>query len=240
MKASVCIATYNKAPALDRTLRSIGERPNDYEVIVVDDGSTDDTPRVCRKHGVRYKFRENPGYGNPAAARNVAYRMALGDVIIAQSDDVIHATPNTVNRLADMLRPGEFLIATVENVDANGRRYADPMGKGWGDQLPVYTSPQRPRPLFFLGALWRTDLYAVGGNDEDFTEPGFEDSWFADCLMNGLGLKPRYLDGIVGHHQAHPHTTDWEGIRRSQALYRRKTRNARRSGKWVSSGGIWK
>ena len=241
MKASICLSTYNKARYLERVLASIFSQkpPFKFEVIVVDDGSIGDTREVCEDYPVCYHYLERPGYGNPAIPRNTAYRRARGEVVICQSDDVVHGREDTIERLVTDLERGRFLIATVVNTDWQGRVYCDPNGKGWGDGLQVYTNPRARRPLFFLGSLWRDDLYAVGGNDEDFTGPGREDCWFADCLIKGRGLKPEYSSSIIGHHLHHAHTQDWKGVEDSKRVYRRKLADAQRTGVWCSSGGPW-
>lgn len=223
MKCSICIATYNKPEALQKTLESIASQQPSFhwEVIVVDDGSPErDTYNVCNRFGiVRYmRVDREPGYRNPAVARNIAYREAKGEVIICQSDDVIHHSPDAIESLVSTLRPGTFVLATVINVDADGIAYRDLEGRGYGDQLMIYVSPKRRRPLFFLGALYRRDLYLVGGNDEEFVDPSGEDQWFALCLTKGLKLKPYYSSEIIGHHQCHTHCTDYTAIARSQKL----------------------
>lgn len=237
MKCSICLSTYNKANALARTLESIFAQtpPFEWEVIVADDGSTDHTRDVCRDYPVEYRHLNRPGYRNPAPARNVAYRAARGEVVICQSDDVMHVALNTIERLVDDLRTGRFLIATVRNVGEDGMPTANLAGKGWGDKLLEYTSPRVQRPLFFLGSLYRRDLYAVGGNDEEFTGPGYEDDWFAACLINGRGLWAEYLVDVYGKHQQHPHTEQYDEIAKSRALFDRKVIAAQ----WCSSGGPW-
>lgn len=243
MKASICIATYNKPNELRNTLHSIFTQnpPFSYEVIVVDDGgSTKQTEQVCKGFPVDYIRLENPGYGNPAKARNVAYRRAKGEVIITQSDDVIHHTGNTIEELVNRLKPGTFVLATVVNVDKNGNPYSDKEGKGFGDYLETYVSPRRRRPLFFLGSLYKSDLYAVGGNDEDFVKPAGEDVWFSNCLVYGLGLTPIFLDSVVGRHQAHTHG-DPKIAQISVRLREEKFRKAKKGlVPFCSSGGPWK
>lgn len=241
MKASICLSTYNKAGYLEKTLASIFSQnpPFEFEVIVTDDGSTDGTMGVCYDFPVQYHHLARPGYCNPAGARNVAYRAARGEIIIAQSDDVIHRTSDCIERLVAELRRRRFLIGTVTNVDRQGKPYSDPEGKGWGDRVKVYTSPKVRRPLFFLGSLWREDLYAIGGEDGEFTKPGYDDDWFAACLVRGRGLIPEYSRFVVGHHQHHPHTEQWDAIEESGKLYKRKVAEAAKSGVWCSSGGPW-
>jgi len=74
---SVVIATYNRCAYLGATLDSIlAQNFHDYEVIVVDDGSTDDTRRLIASYGPRisYYYQDNAG---PSAARNLGVRQAI-------------------------------------------------------------------------------------------------------------------------------------------------------------------
>ena len=237
MKCSICLSTYDRPKHLRQVLESIFRQrpPFDFEVCVADDCSPTREPTdVCARFPVKYqRIEREPGYRNPARGRNVAYRLATGDVIIAQSDDVIHVTENCIERLVSNLKPaGEFLIATVVNVGEDLKPSSFP--------IPVFTGLACQRPFFFLGSLWRRDLYAIGGNDPDFVHPGFDDNWFADCLMEGLHLKPRYMDDILGYHIDHPRPDDLHVVAEyARAVYLGKKKDAQRSKVWCSKGGPW-
>ena len=84
---SVVIATYNRADLLPETVDSVlNQRFQNFELIVVDDGSTDDTREVLRRYQprVRYLYQENRG---PSAARNLGVRHAKGAWIAIQDSD---------------------------------------------------------------------------------------------------------------------------------------------------------
>ena len=90
---SVVVATYNRAKLLRETIDSIlHQRFQDYELIVVDDGSTDDTRAMLAGFGsrIRYFYQENRG---PSAARNAGVRHAVGRWISIQDSDDLCA-PN--------------------------------------------------------------------------------------------------------------------------------------------------
>ena len=219
---SIVLATYNKSWALPQVLDSILPQLTDEgELIIVDDGSTDETEDICQTLSVRYT-RLNDAVGrarNPSVARNVGYRMAAGEIIISQSDDVVHVG-KTLAPLVNDLKEGQFCIASVQNY-------------GEGTFSRQRTGPDLKRPYFFLGSLWRKDLYAVGGNDEDFEDAGGEDDWFADCLIQGLRLQPVYSREIIGHHLIHA-STFGSKIPSAKILKRKRA-----SKHFVSSGGSW-
>ncbi len=236
MKVSICMSTFNRPLLLDKTLASIFSQsvPFDMEVIVVDDGSpTGDVWKVLEDYPVvKCRIDREPSYRNPSVARNAAYRAARGEVIIAQSDDVIH-TSGAIASLVTLLQPGTFLIASVYNVDSHFHGVDSP--------LYLFTGPGNQRPFFFLGSVYRKDVYAVGGNSEDFVAPSYDDEWFALCLTRGLGLRPVYSDSIIGYHQHHVHLgNDAELVRPSKELYESKVRDVESGiSKWEALGGPW-
>jgi predicted O-methyltransferase YrrM len=229
--ASLCIATYNKAAILDRVLLSIlNQNPVKLgvEVIIVDDFSTDATSVVCKNYiDFRYhRIRRPDGYRNPGVARNVAAKMARGDILVLQSDDVIHY-PGSLRLLLDV-PPGTMQFAKVINQYPNGELHQ------------IYTGPTCMAPFFFLGSLRREDFYAVGGNDDHFGEAGYDDAFLAKCLMNGRGLTPVFRTDSVGFHQDHVKPDISGPYRRMGLIYDDKLRAAT-SGDipWHASGGPW-
>lgn len=88
---SVVIPTYNRAHVLNRAIRSVlGQTYQHFEIIVVDDGSTDNTEQVVKAIAddrVRY-IRHETNKGTAAAARNTGIRQACGEFIgFVDSDD---------------------------------------------------------------------------------------------------------------------------------------------------------
>jgi glycosyltransferase involved in cell wall biosynthesis len=86
---SVVIATYNRANFLRETIESVlNQSFKDFELIVVDDGSTDETRQIIKTYGstVQAFYQNNRG---PSAARNLGVRHARGSwIAIQDSDDV--------------------------------------------------------------------------------------------------------------------------------------------------------
>ena len=82
MKYSLIIPAYNAeatiAACIESALRqSISKE--DYEVIVVDDGSLDKTPKIAKNYAVKLIMQKNQG---PAVARNRAAQEARGDILV--------------------------------------------------------------------------------------------------------------------------------------------------------------
>lgn len=93
-KVSVIIPTYNRARYVSEAIDSVlAQTFSDYEIIVVDDGSTDNTRDVIhayemQKVNIRYVTQANSG---PGAARNNGLRTAEGDwIAFLDSDDIWH------------------------------------------------------------------------------------------------------------------------------------------------------
>ena len=88
-KVSVIIPTYNRAHLVGRAIRSVlNQTYQDFEIIVVDDGSTDNTEEVVKSFNdprIRYiRHEENKG---AAAARNTGIKAAKGKFIAFQDSD---------------------------------------------------------------------------------------------------------------------------------------------------------
>jgi len=236
---SIVISTYNKAPLLDLALQSIRQQspPFEYEVIVVDDGSRDDTRSICKKHQVKYTYLNRPYYTNPAVARNVGLKLASGDVIIQQCE-VIHDTYDAIEKLTLRAQPYVLDFAAVYNATI------DDAGEPTPKVNPItrvragtcYSGPHNTRPLFFLGAVMREDIFAVGGHDESFTMPGYEDNWLADCLIQGRKCTYRNWGDILGFHLDHPRP-QWSelGQLEMKSLYEAKLAEKQ----FISASGPW-
>jgi glycosyltransferase involved in cell wall biosynthesis len=107
---SVVIPTYNRAAALGRTLAALGQQTDapPFEVVVVDDGSEDETPEVLASAAAAAPYRLlalRQANQKPAAARNRGTRAAAGRVVLYLGDDTIPA-PGLVAAHALHHRPG--------------------------------------------------------------------------------------------------------------------------------------
>lgn len=173
---SVIIPVHNGASHMEECLRALSTGGERFEIIVIDDGSTDESPRVARRHsGV--KLWQTQSRRGPAAARNYGARQARGEVLLFIDADV-RVRPDTVERVAAHFRSNPELAALFGSYDdapASQRfvsRYKN---------LFHHFTHQRARPqaeTFWAGCggVRREVFLRLGGFDEKrYREPSIED-----------------------------------------------------------------
>jgi len=137
---SICaiIPTFNRANMIQESINSILAQTRPVrEIIIVDDGSTDDTASVVTRYGDRviYIRKEN---GGRASALNVALQRCKSDyVLICDDDDIVAA--DGVEHLAAALdsdATADFAYGTYQHFrdNASGRTYGPPVGWDYDDE----------------------------------------------------------------------------------------------------------
>lgn len=193
---SVVIPTYNRADSLQRLLQSISSSTppaGGLEVIVVDDGSRDETAAVVRAAGATYLRQANAG---PAAARELGWRSSAGSRIVFVDDDCV-VEPDSLRLLAAALDDTEGVGATIVPID-RASLVADFLHvEGVFNHRVV---DGRVRWLVTAAVAYRRDaLESIGGFDRRFPRATGEDvDLTLRLLENGgkLGVAPM---AIVRH-----------------------------------------
>lgn len=94
MKLSIIVPVYNTEKYIHRCVESlINQSVKDYEIILVDDGSPDNCPKICDEYAEKYANIKviHKTNGGLSSARNAGLRAADGDfVAFADSDDFVH------------------------------------------------------------------------------------------------------------------------------------------------------
>lgn len=163
LQFSVVIPTFNRKAALRRCLESLSRQtlsPLDFEVIVVDDGSTDGTAATLE--GLRFPFHYTYFFqpnGGPSSARNLGISRAQG-VIVAFTEDDVEVRPDWLqNALACF---DEGTVGLLE-----GRTVYSHSGKDIRRFEGTSVHSFVPCNLF----IRRDILSKVGGYDPDFYDP---------------------------------------------------------------------
>jgi glycosyltransferase, family 2 len=130
MTFSVIIPAYNREKELPRCIESVLKQTcRDFEIIIVDNGSTDNTKKVAQAYMiksdmVRYFWQENTG--SPAGSRNTGIKYAVGKwIAFLDSDDYWYNTKlEEVRQKIDIL-PDEYIaVSHYEDKEVDGKNIA--------------------------------------------------------------------------------------------------------------------
>jgi glycosyltransferase involved in cell wall biosynthesis len=121
---SVIIPNYNYGRFLREAIDSaLGQTHPPHEVIVIDDGSTDESREILESYGMRIRvhYQQNEGVG---AARNKGAEMATGEVLAFLDADDLWAPAKIEKQLADLeSKPNVGLVhCGLQYIDENGRQ----------------------------------------------------------------------------------------------------------------------
>lgn len=213
---SVVTPTRDKRPLLERTLAALRAQrlPPDtpWEIVVVDDGSTDGTGAwlagLDAGAGPPLRVVTPPANVGRARARNLGAAAARGHWLLFLDDDIV-APPGLLAAHLDLLRrhPGDgvigFAVTAPELVDGPHLRYLDTRGVA---KLPAGPAPAR----YFVtqnASVPRAAFAEIGGFDEGFGAYGFEDMEIAFRLEDQAGVRFHCLPEPVPVH-VHHHTLE--------------------------------
>jgi cellulose synthase/poly-beta-1,6-N-acetylglucosamine synthase-like glycosyltransferase len=172
-RVSVVVPTYRRPDLLRRCLAALLAQdlpPADYEVIVADDGASPGTRRVVEElatpAGPRLRYLAVNGRHGPAAARNLGWRAAAGEIIAFTDDDTI---PDR-----DWLSKG--LESFADDVAGVWGRIVMPLPPSPTDYERNESGLEKAEAVTANCFYRRAALEAVGGFDERFTTAWREDS----------------------------------------------------------------
>lgn len=118
-RVSIIIPVYNAGAYLERSLKSICEQSfSNLEIILVDDGSTDDSPGLCDEWALKdYRIRVyHQKNGGVSVARNMGLTLASGEyVMFVDADDWI--APDTVQTLYELLQEHQADVSTCQYIE---------------------------------------------------------------------------------------------------------------------------
>jgi GT2 family glycosyltransferase len=197
-RVSVVICVYNGAATLADCLEGATalDYP-DYEVIVVDDGSTDDTPRIANEFDVRLIRTENGGLSR---ARNIGIEAATGE-IIAFTDADARPDADWLTYLALGLRSGEFVAVGGPNIAPPGDGLvAECVANAPGGPVYVLSTDQEAEHVPGCNMAFRASaLREIGGFDPRFRTAGddVDVCWRIQERGWRIGFSP---SAVVWHH----------------------------------------
>ena len=145
---SVIIPAYNAEHFIGETLQSVlAQTYSDFEVIIVDDGSTDGTAKVVQNFltDSRVSIQTLPHQGKPAAPRNHALRCARGDYVAFLDADDLWARDKLEQYYNHIERTGAgFIFSNGFNIDVTGKQLGTRLNPRMKQLFPI----QDPLLLF--------------------------------------------------------------------------------------------
>src|SRR5438309_967291 len=222
-RISVVVCSYNGARTIRGCLEGLQKlRYPDYEVIVVNDGSTDATPAIARQYPVRLINSSNGGL---AVARNVGLEAATGE-IVAYIDDDANPDPCWLTYLAATLATTAHAGVGGPNIPVPGEGLtAEGVANAPGGPMHVLLSDQEAEHIPGCNmAFRRSCLRAIGGFDPQFRVAGDDVDVCWQLQKRGwtLGFSPA---AVVWHHRRSSVRAYWKqqrGYGRAEALLETK------------------
>ncbi|MCE1245147.1 MAG: glycosyltransferase family 2 protein [Firmicutes bacterium] len=205
MDISIQICTYNREHLIGKALEALFNQNYDkdkYEIVLIDDGSTDGTADVIKSLKPPCKFtyihQQNSGLSK---GRNVGIRAAQGEIVLFVDDDIM-ASENLIAEHMKIHRefPKSVVRGWVNHVDD-----LDKPGK-----QPKFTMQDISTAFFWTSnvSVAKKYLEEAGLFDETFTEYGWEDLELG-LRLRALGLTLKYnRNAIVSHYKSRWKKTD--------------------------------
>jgi glycosyltransferase involved in cell wall biosynthesis len=206
---SIVICCHNRAALLPQTMVSVfAQKYKPVEIVVIDDGSTDNTRDLMASYGgrIRYYWQENQGI---ASARTIGCRLARGELIAFQDDDDL-MPPDRIVHLCEGLR--QYPSAVFATGDY---AFIDPEGNLTGKRWLPGNLEDREKPVLiddaYMAVLWpkvpavphttlfrKCDGKRIGWFDTQFKNASEDKDFFARLGQLGTIV---YIPEIVSYYR---------------------------------------
>ncbi len=199
-RISVVMPVYNAERLLEECLAALrASEGADYEILIVDDSSTDRSREIAAEAGCRVV--PSGGRLGPAGARNRGAKEASGDIVFFVDSDVI-VRPDTLHRLEAAFAADATLDGVIA-VQAPAMRFRNACSR-YKNMWMYYTHVRKAGEdvsLFYTtaAAIRRQAFFDSGGFDVNYTNPNIEDTDFGQKLAR-LGYRVRILPDLEVEH----------------------------------------
>lgn len=205
MNVSVIVPAYNAQKTVGRCIEALLSQNyprENYEVIVIDDGSADETASVVKTFPVKYLYQKNQG---PAAARNIGAKKAQGDIILFTDSDCVPSG----DWITEMTKPfGDAKVVAVKGAYKTHQtsmtaRFAQ---LEFEERFEMLKKAESIDMVDTYSAGYRKDVFLqMGGFDPYFPVANNEDTELS-YRMSRLGYKMVFNPNAIVYHLNHPGT----------------------------------
>ena len=178
MTISALIPAYNEAERIAATIAAVRALPGVTEIIVVDDGSTDETAKVAETAGADTVLRQN--HAGKGAALNAAFALSGGSIVLLLDADLGDSAKEAEKLLAPILHgAAEMAIATLPGGTGKGggMGFAVNLARNGIERL---TGRRMSAPLSGQRGLRRHVVETVGG---------FAEGWGAEVALTVRAIR---------------------------------------------------
>ena len=189
---SVIIPTYNRAYILSKAIESVlNQTFKDLELIVVDDGSTDETPYLVSKYPLIYVKKPHTGVPH---TRNIGISKAKGDFIAFLDSDDVFVPEKLEKQLKFFERCPDYKIVQTEEIWYKGNKRINPKkihkkAEGW-----FFDRAIKLCVVSISTVLIKKEVFEeVGMFDEEFPVCEDYEFWLRVSLKMPVGLIKEYL-----------------------------------------------
>lgn len=189
---SIIIPTFNESENISECLATLIDQDyKNHEIIVIDDGSSDDTVNIVEKFPVKIIRKSHQG---PARARNMAAKQALGKILVFVDADMTFSN-NFITELTAPIITGQVkgtfskneYISNWDNIWS--RCWNFNQNRPGKNMIP----DDYPNEGNDFRAILKDEFIRVGG----FDDIGYTDTW---SLYKKLGYRPIATSGAVYYH----------------------------------------
>jgi len=222
---SIVIPTYNNSKILKRCLQSVINQDfpkREYEIIIVDDGSTDNTKKLVKKlipfnENIRYFYKKNEGHGS---ARNLGFSVAKGAYIVSTDDDCVWDR--------DHLKKIEKSFSELKNASAIGGSIINPYDSkiSWAHQILNFSKwfdhgkVRKVKDVPTANIAYKREAIKNLRFEIQDSTIGYRDSLFNKSLLDN-GYQVYFNPDIKVHHYA------WETGESIERLMEKQRKTAR-------------